>query len=64
MADISNKEIAAILASGIMAASAGRLSGANPDKQASIAIEVYRECLKQIPGKEPTNVVSLSRSDT
>ncbi len=56
MADFSNKEIAATLASGILAASAGALKVHRADEQAGIAIEVYSECLKQlraIPAEPP-----------
>ena len=56
MAGFSSNEIAATLASGILAASAGDLKSRSADEQAGIAIEVYRECLKQlraIPAEPP-----------
>ena len=56
MADFSNKEIAATLASGILVANTGDLRGHRTDEQAGIAIEVYHECLKQlraIPAEPP-----------
>ena len=56
MADFSNKEVAATLASGILAASTDVLRGHRADEQAGIAIEVYHECLKQlraIPAEPP-----------
>ncbi len=62
MADFSNEQVAATLVSGIMAASGARLTGANPDKQASIAIHVYQECLMQltkIPKGKPPKVARM-----
>jgi hypothetical protein len=56
MADFSNKQIAATLASGILAANAGALKVHRADEQAGFAIEVYHECLKQlraIPAEPP-----------
>ncbi len=56
MAEFSNKEIAATLASGILAANTGDLRGLRAGEQAGIAIEVYSECLKQlraIPAEPP-----------
>ena len=52
MADFSNQQVAATLASGILAATTAYLADKNPDEQASRAIEVYKECLKQLPGDE------------
>ncbi len=45
-----------------MAAGGARLTGANPDKQASIAIHVYQECLMQltkIPKGKPPKVARM-----
>ncbi len=48
MADWSAQQIAATLASGILAADGYNLNTYQPDKQVGVAIEVYRECLKQL----------------
>ncbi len=48
MADFSIQQVAATLASGILAATTGLLGSKNSDEQASKAIDVYHECLKQL----------------
>ena len=48
MADFSYEQVAATLASGILAADPEILIAQDPDNKAGIAIDLYRECLKQL----------------
>ena len=48
MADFSYQQVAATLASGLLTTTTAHLASKNPDEQASRAIEVYHECLKQL----------------
>jgi hypothetical protein len=48
MVDFSYQQIAATLASGIMAADSYNLRPISPVQQAGIAVNIYRECLKQL----------------
>ncbi len=58
MVDFSYQQIAATLASGIMAADSYNLRPIPPAQQAGIAVNIYRECLKQLreypEGEGPT----------
>ena len=48
MTDFSYQQVAATLASGILAGGGHNLKTYHPDEQAGIAIDVYRQCLKQL----------------
>ena len=48
MAYITNEDIAATLASGIVAAGAYDLRSLPPVDQAGVAVKIYRECLEQL----------------
>ena len=48
MADFTYEDIAATLASGILAATAYDLKSHPPVEQAGFAVKIYRECLEQL----------------